>query len=204
MAKPIFNYSIYIRRVLKQVHPDGGINKNALSQINSLLNVWCDKLASKAVTLMHHHKQKTVSSRDIQSAVRLLLPGELAKHAVSEGTKAVTRFTSRGKGKRSAKAQLQFSVSRVEAQLRNHVCKGCRVGSGAPVYLTAVLEYLSAEVLELAVNAARDDHRTRITARNLYFAIANDEELNKLCKDRVFVAGGVMPNIHAALLPKKK
>ena len=71
------------------------------------------------------------------------------------------------------------------------------------MYLAAVLEYLSAEILELAGNAARDNKKTRIIPRHLQLAVRNDEELNKLLAGVTIAQGGVLPNIQAVLLPKK-
>jgi len=109
----------------------------------------------------------------------------------------------RSKGKsRSARAGLQFPVGRMHRLLRKgHYAE--RVGAGAPVYLAAVLEYLSAEILELAGNAARDNKKSRIIPRHLQLAIRNDEELNKLLTGVTIAQGGVLPNINAQLLPKK-
>uniref|UniRef100_A0A8C1IYP4 Histone H2A n=1 Tax=Cyprinus carpio TaxID=7962 RepID=A0A8C1IYP4_CYPCA len=110
---------------------------------------------------------------------------------------------ARAKAKsRSSRAGLQFPVGRVHRLLR----KGNyahRVGAGAPVYLAAVLEYLTAEILELAGNAARDNKKTRIIPRHLQLAVRNDEELNKLLGRVTIAQGGVLPNIQAVLLPKK-
>ncbi|XP_072115643.1 histone H2B type 1-A-like [Mobula birostris] len=88
------SYSIYIYKVLKQVHPDTGISSKAMSVIHSFVSDIFERIASEASRLVHYTRRQTISSREVQSAVRLLLPGELAKHAVSEGTKAVTKYTS--------------------------------------------------------------------------------------------------------------
>ncbi|XP_067871190.1 histone H2B 1/2-like [Heterodontus francisci] len=88
------SYSIYIYKVMKQVHPDTGISSKAMSIMNSFVNDIFERIAGEASRLAHYNKRSTISSREIQTAVRLLLPGELAKHAVSEGTKAVTKYTS--------------------------------------------------------------------------------------------------------------
>ncbi|XP_061822336.1 histone H2B 1/2-like [Nerophis lumbriciformis] len=88
------SYAIYVYKVLKQVHPDTGISSKAMSIMNSFVNDIFERIASEASRLALYNKRSTISSREIQTAVRLLLPGELAKHAVSEGTKAVTKYTS--------------------------------------------------------------------------------------------------------------
>ncbi|GIM12044.1 hypothetical protein Vretimale_15429, partial [Volvox reticuliferus] len=103
---------------------------------------------------------------------------------------------------RSAKAGLQFPVGRIARYLKKGKYAE-RIGAGAPVYLAAVLEYLTAEVLELAGNAARDNKKNRIVPRHIQLAIRNDEELGKLLGDVTIASGGVLPNIHAVLLPKK-
>ncbi|KAJ8045857.1 Late histone H2A.1 [Holothuria leucospilota] len=103
---------------------------------------------------------------------------------------------------RSSRAGLQFPVGRVHRFLR----KGNyaeRIGAGAPVYLAAVLEYLTAEILELAGNAARDNKKARVIPRHLQLAIRNDEELNKLLQGVTIASGGVLPNIQSVLLKKK-
>ena len=87
------SYAIYIYKVLKQVHPDTGVSSKAMSIMNSFVNDIFERIASEASRLTHYNKRSTITSREIQTAVRLLLPGELAKHAVSEGTKAVTKYT---------------------------------------------------------------------------------------------------------------
>ncbi|GMK55729.1 hypothetical protein CspeluHIS016_0207850 [Cutaneotrichosporon spelunceum] len=103
---------------------------------------------------------------------------------------------------RSAKAGLQFPVGRIHRLLkRGNYAQ--RIGSGAPVYLAAVLEYLAAEILELAGNAARDNKKSRIVPRHLQLAVRNDEELNKLLGNVVISQGGVLPNILTELLPQK-
>ena len=91
---PLSLPQVYLYKVLKQVHPDTGVSSKAMSILNSLMNDMFDKVATEASKLARISKKPTITSREIQTAVRLVLPGELAKHAVSEGTKAVTKFTS--------------------------------------------------------------------------------------------------------------
>ncbi|XP_015327623.1 histone H2B type 1-C/E/F/G/I-like [Bos indicus] len=88
------SYWVYVYKVLKQVHPDTGISSKAMGIMSSFVKDIFKRIAGEASRLAHYNKRSTITSREIQTAVRLLLPGELAKHAVSEGTKAVTKYTS--------------------------------------------------------------------------------------------------------------
>lgn len=115
---------------------------------------------------------------------------------------AVAAAKAKSSVSRSTRAGLQFPVGRIARLLR----KGnfaARIGSGAAVYLTAVIEYLCAEVLELAGNASRDNKKLRIAPRHIQLAVRNDEELNTLLGGVTISEGGVLPNIQAQLLPKK-
>lgn len=131
----------------------------------------------------------------------------MANKAAAGGKGGKTGKSGRGKetgGKkatRSVKAGLQFPVGRVGRFLKRGRY-AARVGAGAPVYLASILEYLTAEILELAGNAARDNKKNRIIPRHIQLAVRNDEELNKLFGNVTIAQGGVLPNIHAVLLPK--
>ena len=118
--------------------------------------------------------------------------GKAGRTGKADGKKSMTK---------SVKAGLQFPVGRIGRFLK----KGkyaTRVGAGAPVYLASILEYLTAEILELAGNAARDNKKTRIVPRHIQLAVRNDEELNKLFGGVTIAQGGVLPNIHSVLVPK--
>lgn len=119
------------------------------------------------------------------------------KGGKAEGKKARSKPKSR-----STRAGLQFPVGRVHRLLRQGNYAN-RIGTGAAVYMAAVLEYLTAEILELAGNAAHDNKKQRINPRHLQLAIRNDEELSKLLDGVTIAQGGVLPNIHEVLLPKK-
>ena len=112
-------------------------------------------------------------------------------------------FATKKKQSKSAKAGLTFPAGRIRKYLRNRDLAN-RLGKTGPVFLASVLEYLAVEVLELAGNACRDNKKKRITPRHITLAVRNDEELAKLLGSVTIASGGVLPNIHAVLLPKKK
>ncbi|NXM11766.1 H2AX protein, partial [Ploceus nigricollis] len=109
---------------------------------------------------------------------------------------------SASKKSKSARAGLQFPVGRVHRLLQRGKYAD-RIGSGAAIYLAAVMEYVTAEVLELAASTAHENRKTRILPRHIQLAVRNDDELNKLFACVTIPQGGVMPNILSQLLPKK-
>ena len=137
---------------------------------------------------------------------------ERANYLANNPSRSLTSsfiMSGRGKGaktkskskSRSSRAGLQFPVGRIHRHLKKGNY-GKRVGAGAPVYLAAVLEYLAAEVLELAGNAAKDSKKSRVVPRHIQLAVRNDEELAKLMKDVTIAQGGVLPHINVQLLKK--
>jgi len=140
------------------------------------------------VLFTEHARKKTIGSREVQSAVRAFLKGELAKHAVSEGTKAVTKFTSfyyKKDDKRKSdavKAGLIIPPVRIRTIIKDNVYDyktDTRISETTSVYLAGVVEYLLAELLELAGNVARDNGKKTITSAFIQQAIINDKELDK-------------------------
>ncbi len=87
-------FKIYIRKVLKQVHPEVGISNKAMCVMDAFVSDVFTRIANEASVAARHGKKATLTSRDIQTAVRLLIPGDLGQHAVSTGTKAVTTYTT--------------------------------------------------------------------------------------------------------------
>ena len=162
----------------------------------------------------HPGTQNTTFNADVlQTALKQPFSPRGPPHCIHSCNKyayySPKNIMARGKGKsaksrtRSSRAGLQFPVGRLHRYLKKGNY-GSRIGAGAPVYLAAVLEYLAAEILELAGNAARDNKRTRINPRHVQLAVRNDEELNKLLGGVTIAGGGVLPNIHAVLLPSKR
>jgi len=109
---------------------------------------------------------------------------------------------SKGKEFKSNRAGLQFSTKRVHVLMQKQQMAE-RVGTGAAVYMAAVLEYLTAEVLELAGNAAREKKKMRIGPHHIMLAVRNDEELNRMLYRVTIAQGGVKPHIARELMTKK-
>ena len=193
-------YETYIRRVLRTVHPDAQITEQALAAMDTYVCLVEQKLAFASAGLCRENGRKTVSTRDVQTAVRILCPGEIARQGASEGTKAVTRWNG---DKTQESSGLVFPISRARDAIKTVWCH--RVGGAAPVYLAAVLEYLAADILEISGNNARAFPNQRINDWCLKKSVENDEELEELfTKTGIQIThGGVRQRIHDVLLPQR-
>ena len=203
------NFKLYIHRVMKQIHPNLGICSKTMNSLNDIICDLESKLCEQAIDLCKKNKSVTLTARDIQGSTVLLLPGQLSKHAVSEGTKALQKFSVSKSGSVSKpktiskRSGLTFPAGSTVRHLKSCFPFG-RVQPAAGVYLAAVLEYITAEIVELAGNATRDHNRVRISNRHIGLGIMQDEELYKLFGGSVVPGSGVVPNIQPILLPKAK
>lgn len=203
-------YGTYIHRVLEQVHPNLRIAQTSIDQLDQAIKVIIARFRDECIKLLELSHKVTINARTIQTATRMVFPGELTKHAVSEGTKAVLKYNVSGtkpgaKAPQFKAAGLIFPVMFTRKLLTMEEMGSKifqRVGAGGPVYLAAVLEYLTAEILELAGNAARDNEKRTIKPYHLLLAISNDEELEAMFDNLGIVLTGipVRPGVDNALL----
>lgn len=203
---PSVNFEVYIKRVLNSISElhrnKNRISKNALYQLNQLVNLLGKAIVEKAHFLnskeIQNREKKTISSREIQSAVRLILPGSLSNHAISTGVKSVLKFITPISGEKVKKLTMQeragltFSVSRAGKFFKKY---NTRIGKGAQVYIASVLEYITAEILDLSQNVKLAKDTQTISSRKLKLAINNDLDIKQLCKNLCFdiADGGVVP-----------
>ena len=186
-----------IKMIIRQIHPDMHVSKNVLSQLNFLLSHMSKKILTKAYFLTKYNLGSTgkyivenpseITDKEMLVATMFVLPGELYKHAVSEGKKEVLKDNKK-----------------ITKKDRLIIPSNMTYSDGALKFLKGVLEYLTAELIELGGNATRDNRKKTINIRYLALAVYNDEELNKMLHlvDYEFVGGGVLPNIHSVLLKK--
>lgn len=219
---PSYDFESFISKICKQIHPDIRLSTDVKIQINYFVNYLGKIISQYALFLSSYefHQQgdknkiRTISSRDIITAVKIIFPSNLANRSVEEMEKFVTIFTNNINAEknvnekkvaksRSSRAGLFYPVHKFENIIRNNGAQ--RVSGTAGVCLTAALEYISTEILELSGNSAIDNKRT-VRARDLMQSIKYDDDLNRLFKDinMEIIGGGVPVNIHASLIPKKK
>jgi len=196
--KDYSTFNTFTYKVLKQVHPDAGITSGAMTVVDNFVKINLEKLIKNSNLLLFHSGKKTLGAKEIKSSVWLTMEGEIASNSNKEGERAVMKFNSSkskassggGRVTASERAGLLFPVSRIRNKWLKELSIANRVGEDASIFLSAVLEYLTAELLEQAGDKAKDDKRVRITPRHLKLGIENDAELEKLMRD-VYVPGGV-------------
>lgn len=204
---PTTNFGVYIKRVLKQVHPNIKISKATQSQINYILNLLARSIVDIAITgAVVFSKTHSIVSRDMQPAIRYLLGGQLAELAVVAGTKAITDYHEDGKCK------CVFPPSRAKLFIKGYLDdKNCieplmRISDFSAVYLASVLEYIATELLELSGNACVDSGEVVLSNNHLMHTIMHDVELKSLMKKLKvdIIESSIPPSINSRFLPIKK
>ena len=204
-------FETYILKVMKQISDDSSITSNAKQQINSLLCILTKYISNKVINLITISKKKTISEKEIANALKIILSGELLNNSISEGEKASSNFKNFKEDYiektilyKQNKAGIIFSPSLVEKFLRQFGYLKIMISNTAPVYLAAVLEYITFEILDLSNSYCKDNKRVRINIRDVEMAIRTDVELDNLCSNLNInlLGGGVIPFIHSSLLKK--
>ncbi len=212
--KKTLGFQTYIYKVLGTIHPGMRISGNILRQVNSLLEILAREISKTARDFVIHKNHRTISSREIQSSIRLIIPGELSKYCVNFGTLKVTKFyeseeeTSHDakanyvthikqptkKERLEYKAGMIFPVTRCKKYIVKET--NFRSSVGASLYLAAVLEKIATELLDIAGNITTKCKSKTISTRHVYLAIEDDPEFDKLCSkfNIEFNKSGVVPN----------
>lgn len=206
------SFKTYIHKVLKQVSPESSIRNDAIGQLDEYVKILAGKLSQSSRNSCRQAGKSTVGKTEVVLAVRLHLPGELAKHAVAEIEKACAKFnsekpeTTSRSVRREAQAGLTFSVALSEKFIRNFNESNLNVSKNSSVALAAVLEYITAEIMELSANVSRDNKLKIIRVRDIFLAIEADSELSSLTHllGVEFINCGVVPGINPALEPTKE
>jgi histone H3 len=201
-------FETYISKVLKQISDKNGITSNAKQQLNSAICILARSISFTASRLTEISKKRTASDKEVENAVRVLFSGDLSDNSVIEGIKSVQKFnieSSKGTS-RQGKAGIVFPPSITEKFLRNFGYSRIMITKSAPIFLASVLEYVVAEVLLIASKHSNINKRVRITIRDIYISVKEDQELSKLFNtlNISFIGGGSIPYIHSSLIVKKQ
>ena len=201
-------FEIYILKVLKQVSTRNSITLNAKEQLNSILCNLTKIICDKCHDLTEISRKKTISKKEVLNALLLIIPGELGQNSILEGSKSVDVFGNNNaneKSSRQDKAGILFPPFITEKFLRRFGSSSLMITKTAPICLAAAIEYMTAEMLELASGFAINDKRVRINVRDLELGIRNDEELRKFFAEQnlLFIGAGSIPFIHPMIIKAK-
>lgn len=201
-------FETYIPKILKQISTDNGITSNAKQQLNSALCVIARMISSLVVQLTIIGKKKTISDREVENCVRILMEKDLAQEIINTATVSIDKFNSEEikHSSRQNKAGIIFPPSQIEKFLRNFGYSKIMMNKNTPVYCATILNQLTIIILTSASDLTKRSNRVRITIRDLELAVRNNPDLDKLWKTCSinFVGGGVVPYIHENLLVKKQ
>ena len=201
-------YEIYLTKLLKQVSGENGITSNSKQQLNSILCSITRLVSTKVNELTEMARKKTMSEKEVVSALTILFPGDLGKGMTTMCDQSVENYRDDDASKgiaRQERAGIIFPPSVTEKYLRNFGYSKTMVSNTAPVALAAAMEYLAGEILENASVVAKQKKRVRITIRDLEIGVRTDSEINSFFSENSldFLGGGVTPYIHPSLLVKK-
>lgn len=212
-------FELYISKLLKLISEKNNITQNAKQQLNSALCIFSKIFSDKIRYLTKENGKKTISEKDVLNVIQIVFPEELSNYAVASGNTALVKYKestsksvakssvkeSMSKNTRQEKAGISFPPSLLEKFLRDFGNSNLMVSDSAPVCLAAIVQYLTGEILELAVESASINNRVRITIRDLEMGIRHDDELNEFFvrNNMSFLGGGSVPYIHPSLIVKK-
>lgn len=203
-------FEIYISKVLKTITSSHGITANAKQQLNSVICSLAQFIATRSVQLTLIAHKKTMSVKEIENAVRIFMYGNLRDNSVKHGRDAVEKFSVDDNEEskhlsRQNRANIVFPPSIAEKFLRNFGHSKLMITKTTPVYFATVLQYVVSEILIQAVRNATENNHSRVTIRDLELGVRTDKELDRLFRttNMQFLGGGVLPEIHEALLTKK-
>lgn len=193
----------YISKLAKRVNPDISLTGESAVELNNLNKYLLEMLMQKVNANVNRQSKKTATAKEVEYAVKLAFPMELRKHAISEGSKAIQTYEAAAKDRasqrkpgeqlkpvlKSSLANIVFPITRIENIMRE-LSTADRVSKGAPIYMAAVLEYITSEILELSWNFTVNNKKKRITPRHITLAVQDDAELKKLFA-HVNFGGGV-------------
>lgn len=194
--------------ILKRVSDGNGITSNSKQQLNSILCIISALMSNRVRDLTEVAKKRTISAKEVESAIVTILPEELANNAVRAARRAVTRSladTTLSGRRRQDRAGIVFPPSITEKFLRDFGNSKLMVTVQAPIQLAAVVEYLASEILENAAVSAKDKKRVRVTVRDLEVGVRNDRAIDQFFVNAgiTFLGGGVVPYVHPQLLTRK-
>lgn len=210
-------FESYITKILHQVSPENKINTNAKQQLNTALCHICRMICDQSLKLSEFASKKTVDIDEISNSLAIVLSGELLKHCIKEGDNAVKRYQDFNQTKitlgaripstsRSIQADIIFQPSITERFLRRFGYSKSMVTANSPIFLAAVIEYITSEILNISSIKAQESRMSRITVRHMELGIRNDPDFYQLFQklNLKFLGSGFTPGIHKELLIKKK